>query len=206
MPRGYFPSLKNGRMVVFEHLLEKAALRLFEMSPFVRAYAAQPERIHYRDQDRVRRYTPDYEIETTDGQFILVEIKSKRQLARPNVRETLERISEHMTEVGRPYVVLTEDVIRLQPRFTNLGLLLRDRPLYCVTPDVMCSSLRRLMSESVKTLGHARLVVGSDVLFSLFTHGLATCPLDDAITDDTPITFSLEKDHAWFFISKKHGF
>jgi len=62
--RGKFPSRKNGRMVHHEGLLELEAIYLFECSPCIIRYREQPVTIHYPDEAKLRRYTPDFEFES----------------------------------------------------------------------------------------------------------------------------------------------
>lgn len=57
-----FPSRKTGRMVHHEGLLELDAIYHFENSPLISAYTEQPETIQYPDDNRLRRYTPDFEL------------------------------------------------------------------------------------------------------------------------------------------------
>ncbi|MEQ1559260.1 MAG: hypothetical protein ABL933_10055 [Methyloglobulus sp.] len=52
------PSRKTGRMVHVEGSLENDAFIHFETSPLIVSYTEQPEKIHYPDGAKLRRYTP----------------------------------------------------------------------------------------------------------------------------------------------------
>ena len=60
--RGKFPSRKNGRMVHYEGLLELDAIYLFETSLRIVRYREQPHTYLYPDGEKLRRYTPDFEL------------------------------------------------------------------------------------------------------------------------------------------------
>lgn len=205
-PRGDFPSHKNDRMVGYEHLLERDACVLFEMSPLVVSYREQPERLWFSHGDRTRSYTPDYELELADGQRVLVEVKPAHRLATPDVREKFDHIVAHMTRANKHFVILTDIEIRKQPRLSNLRRLLHDAPLFDVTADVLRRSIRALVNSQVSTFGDAESAVGREIFINLLMRGAATCPLDQAITSDTAITLTLEDTHAWFFIKERSGF
>jgi hypothetical protein len=106
--RGKFPSRKNGRMVHHEGLLELDAIYLFEASPLIAGYREQPITIRYPDGNRLRRYTPDFELRLTTGEIVLVEIKPLRRLRADEVRHTFDLIADHMARSGTSFVILTD--------------------------------------------------------------------------------------------------
>lgn len=73
-----------------EGLLELDAIYHFENSPLTSAYTEQPETIQYPDGNRVRHYTPDFELFLADGSSALIEIKHE-----------LDRIAGHFTRIRR---------------------------------------------------------------------------------------------------------
>jgi hypothetical protein len=80
--RGYFPSRKLGRMMEWESLNERNVILLFEFSPGVLSYQAQPALIHYHDGQDTRAYYPDFEVIFLNGEAIHVEVKLARELAK----------------------------------------------------------------------------------------------------------------------------
>lgn len=206
MPRGYFPSLKNGCMVPYEQTLEADACLLFEMSPLIESYREQPERIWFPDGDRIRLYRPDYELELSSGKRVLVEIKPAERLAKPAIRAKFDRIQEYMDRAGRLFVILTEESIRRQPRLENLRKLRRDMPSRNVDRGHIRTSLRKLFQSDVTTLGEVAILVGQSTAFALLTQGYAMCSLDQRVTSNTPITLCTEPRHVWFFLTQGRGF
>lgn len=206
IPRGLFPSRKNNRMVGYEHLLEADACVLFEMSPQIAAYHEQPTRISFPEGDRTRLYTPDYQLELTDGRQFLVEIKPARRLAAPEIRDKFDRIEEHMHRLGLSFIVLTDELIRKQPRLTNLRRLRYDAPLSPVDYDAIRRSLRTISHSGFITLGQLIALLGSSTVVDLLTRGHATCPLDRPLSHETPVNIFLESKHEWFLIDERTGF
>lgn len=206
IPRGLFPSRKNNRMVAYEHLLEADACVLFEMSPQIAAYHEQPTHISFPDGDRTRLYTPDYQLELTDGRQFLVEIKPARRLAAPEIRDKFDRIEEHMHRLGLSFIVLTDELIRKQPRLTNLRRLRYDAPLSPVDYDAIRRSLRTIPHSGLITLGQLIALLGSSTVVDLLTRGHATCPLDRPLSHETPVNIFLESKHEWFLIDERTGF
>lgn len=206
IPRGLFPSRKNDRMVGYEHLLEADACVLFEMSPQIAAYHEQPIRISFPDGDRTRLYTPDYQLELTDGRQFLVEIKPARRLAVPEIRDKFDRIEEHMHRLGLSFLVLTDELIRKQPRLTNLRRLRYDAPLSAVDYAATRRSLMTIPRSDANTLGQLIAILGSSAVADLLMRGHATCPLDRPLSYDTPVNISLESKHEWFLIDERTGF
>lgn len=121
--RGKFPSRKNGRMVHHEGLLERDAFYLLEAIPAVVAYREQPITLHYPDGERLRRYTPDLELTLQDGEMIYVEIKPAEVAAKAEIAHKLNKIREHLARTDQRFLVLTDRVIRQQPRLDNLRWL-----------------------------------------------------------------------------------
>ncbi len=206
IPRGLFPSRKNNRMVGYEHLLEADACVLFEMSPQIASYREQPIRISFPDGDRSRLYTPDYQLELKDGRQFLVEIKPARRLAAPEIRAKFDHIEEHMHRLGLPFLVLTDEVIRAQPRLTNLRRLRYEAPLTTVDYDAIRRGLGTIPRPEIYTLEQLIKILGSSAVVDLLMRGHATCPLDRPLSHDTPVNLSLESNHEWFLIDDRTGF
>jgi hypothetical protein len=67
---GKTPSLKAGRPVWWESLLERDYIVLLEFDPDVITFVEQPFRVRYSFEGRVRHYTPDFLVERkTSGRW-----------------------------------------------------------------------------------------------------------------------------------------
>ena len=74
---GHYPSLKLGRMVAFESLIERDLIYLLDFEPDVTWFAEQPFTISYQYEGKALNYTPDFHVIRAD-QNILVECKPQK--------------------------------------------------------------------------------------------------------------------------------
>lgn len=195
--RGRFPSYKAGRMVAFEQLLERDALYLFEFSPQVLDIHGQPFKFFYADGARTRRYTPDFALTLLDHSQLVIEVKPRKSLAKPEVQAKLAAISDAMERQGHRFMVLSDKVIRVEPRLPNLKLLLPH--LSQSVSDSARWRLRALASSSgevllVKVL--AEHFGGMPAVLHLLAHGLIGAASSQPIDQNTPVSlFPEEVDH-----------
>ena len=206
--RGKFPSRKTGRMVHHEGLLELDAIYHFENSPLIAAYTEQPETIQYPDGNRLRRYTPDFELFLADGSSVLIEIKPAELATKDETKHKLDRVAEHFTRIGRMFVVLTDRQLRVEPRLGNLRWIYHQAPR--IRPSLLkCDvALERLASHfpvSIRVAKKLLTSVGLDPYWLLMA-GRLICDLDHPVDFDTQLHFAQEGDHAWFCLSDRFGF
>ncbi len=206
--RGKFPSRKNGRMVHHEGLLELDAIYLFETSPRVVRYREQIPTIHYADGARLRRYTPDFELVLDSGEIITVEVKSAWSLEREDVAHKIECIQDYYRRREQPYVVLTEEALREEPRQSNLRWIFHQMPRIPPTSDAirLAVSLNQHMLPTSISQAVDLLSSRSVDPFSALTSGYLTCRLDAPVSLATPVEHSKEDGHAWFLVAPKFGF
>lgn len=206
--RGKFPSRKNGRMVHHEGLLELDAIYLLEASPQVVGYREQPTTITYPDGDRVRKYTPDLEVKLASGELIWIEVKPAVFLQKEEVRHKLECVGSHLKRSGHAFVILTDDVLRQEPRQANVRAIchraMRVRPSAAFARTV----LARCAEELPATLARTTQILAAHGAepYSLLMAGLLRCGLDVPLSPDTQLTQATEADHGWFWLAQEHGF
>lgn len=206
--RGKFPSRKTGRLVHYEGLLERDAIYLFETSPLIESYAEQPERIHFRDGNKLRRYTPDFVLDLHDGRRVLVEIKPTRSLQQPDVRHKLDCVAAELEQTGQAFLVLSEADLRLQPRLDNLKWIYQHaakRVVSFMQSRIAMDSLVGRFPITLDAANHALAMHGVEP-FSLLLDGWLQCDLSGPVSFMTPVTPCLESDHEWFRIAPQHGF
>lgn len=206
--RGKFPSRKNGRMVHYEGLLELHAIYLFETSPRIVQYREQPLRLRYPDGDRLRRYTPDFELVLKSGEIVLVEVKPRRSLSDEAVQHTLKRITDFLRRSSHSFAVLDDLVIRQEPRLSNLQWIYHRASRVPPTHSAALNAIRQCGFEfpmSVRDLSTRFSAIGMDP-FSLLLAGWLTCSLDESVNSETFLKLTKETDHDWFWIAKKYGF
>jgi hypothetical protein len=126
---GKFPSLKMGRIVWYESLLERDYFYLLEIDPDVISYQEQPGLIHYLLDGERHRYTPDLLVWRRDKKQI-VEVKPKKRAEEEKFVRLFRIAGETCRKEGYEFVVATDEMIRLQPRLDGIKLLYR----YARTP------------------------------------------------------------------------
>lgn len=206
--RGKFPSRKNGRMVHHEGLLELEAIYLFETSPNIVRYREQPVTIHYPDEARLRRYTPDFELVLTTGEIILIEVKPTRSLQHGDVQHKLDRIAEHMRRSETAFVILTDQIIRQEPRLSNLRWIYHRASRVPPSSDALTVAINKYRNRfPLSLMAAANLFdVGRIDPYSLLLAGHLRCSLEQPISLETLITIDLEADNGWFCIAQEYGF
>lgn len=78
---GYFPSKKNERLVAFESHIERDYIQLLEYDRDVITYKEQPLKIIYRDNNRLKKCYPDFEVQRKDRKQ-LIEVKQYAKLVK----------------------------------------------------------------------------------------------------------------------------
>lgn len=174
--RGKFPSRKNGRMVHHEGLLELDACYFFELAPSVVEYREQPRKMDYPDGTRVRSYTPDFLLTLRSGEELVIEIKHSEVLARPDVEDKYNKIASHLQRQGTAYVIITERLLRDQPRLRNLkkmcGALTFPRPSDALIANVISPLLKKspLTISNLERYLEPRGLQAADLLASGYLH------------------------------------
>lgn len=184
-----YPSLKLGRMVNCESLLEGDFAPLLEFSPGVVSYREQPVRIEYWDGERMREYFPDFEVQLIDGGLIHVEVKLSTKMARPEVAEKYRAIAKHYQGTDKLFRIVTEQVIRMEPLHSNLRKLspLR-RDLGVELPGAL--ELRNRLGRYPLRLAEIEDRLGKAMTWKLMALGLLICDLTSHLRPDVLLTIS----------------
>lgn len=118
--RGLFPSLKNGRSVPFESILESGFLRLLEVSPQVSTYQVQPTREQFLVNGKPSSYVTDVAVQLTDRRELWCEVKPSVHLKVAATRDRMASAEEHFSATSRRLITFSEEVILAEPRYTSL--------------------------------------------------------------------------------------
>lgn len=206
--RGKFPSRKNGRMVHHEGLLELDAIYLFEASPRVIRYREQPKTIQYPDGANLRRYTPDFELILDSGEAVLIEVKPVRSLEDEAVRLKLEKVGTYLERSGQRFAILTGDILRQEPRQSNLRWLYHQAARVAPSTDLATMTVERYRSQFPLSLGTSATLFKAHGVdpYSLLLAGMLRCSLAHPLTQETQLTLASEADDGWFRIAQEHGF
>jgi hypothetical protein len=190
---GKFPSLKMGRLICWESQIERDYIYLLEFDPSVVFYAEQPLRISYYLDDKERHYTPDFLVKRSDKNLI-VEVKQEDE-AQKEENQCLFRIASAIcAHDNYEFVLVTDTMIRVQPRLDNIKLLTRYQriPIHDPQYQIICYELFSKSSEvclSEITQFFASRNIGKQVVFSLLYWGILAVDLMQPITAESVVNF-----------------
>lgn len=118
-----FPSVKLNKIVRCESPLERDYAYLLEHSN-VKFYEEQPLRIHYYLDGKRCRYTPDFLVVRHNRRQI-VEVKPESKVIKDEYQTLFRIVCQICCQEGYEFVVVTDKMIRVQPRLDNIKLLYR---------------------------------------------------------------------------------
>lgn len=119
---GKLPSLKMNTAIWWESQLERDYIYLLEIDPNVLSYCEQPFTITYTSQRKLKRYTPDFLVTRPQNQQI-VEVKPEHLAYDDKNLQLFRQIAPIAIANEMEFVVITERMIRVQPRLNNIKLL-----------------------------------------------------------------------------------
>lgn len=183
---GRFPSLKLGRMVDFESLLERDYLYLLDFERDVEWFEEQPLTVEYRQDGQDRRYTPDFHV-VRGGDF-LVECKPHALVADEENQFKFRAARAWCAERGWTFQVVTDQEIRAGWRLKNVRFLTR-YARHRIPPDIRgrvraclhaagAPVLLDNLVERVAAPDNAAAVIAA--VLGLAFHHEVVIPLDDA--------------------------
>ena len=196
---GKFASVKTGRVAWYESLLEKDFMYLLDYDRDVSYWHEQPLRIRFSHGGKVHRYTPDLEVHGS-GKKQLIEVKPKVQVDSGKWEVLFRAASSICEEEGYQFLVVTDEIIRMQPRLENVKLLWK----YARTPvlpqhQIICSQFFQSRKDELVTLGDlvqlfTRKQLPTQTLYSLLFWGALDFdlmqPLDQCSQITVPSTTS----------------
>ncbi|MBD2342491.1 TnsA endonuclease N-terminal domain-containing protein [Calothrix sp. FACHB-156] len=119
---GLFSSFKMQTGIWYESLIERDYMYLLETDPDVLSYESQPLSLFYNFAHRQRRYTPDFLVERRSRK-LLIEVKPASKVDSLKNLKLFRIIAPICQEQGWEFVVVTDEMIRVQPQLNNLKLL-----------------------------------------------------------------------------------
>ncbi len=119
---GRFPSIKMGRMIAFESLLERDFIYLLDYDARVERFEEQPLTIEYSQDDQTLHYTPDFQI-IESGQSVLIECKPEHFVDTKDNQRKFAVAREWCAAHDREFRVVTDSQIRAGFRLANVKRL-----------------------------------------------------------------------------------
>lgn len=189
---GRFPSLKLGRMVDFESLIERDYIYLLDFDPAVASFTEQPLTIGYEHEGQSLHYTPDFHVVKNDQNW-LVECKPQ-QLVKTAKNQRKFAAGQAWCEArGWQFEVVTDEQLRRGYRLSNVRFLTQFAR-YPISP-VVKNCIQSCLGTAVSPLTMAELMVRVNPacpqvlhipIYHLAFHHELVLPLDEApISNDT---------------------
>lgn len=118
-----YPSTTLGRMVDCESTIERSTAQVLEFATSVVTYQEQPLTIDYLDGDKLRKYTPDFRAELSDGRTLIIECKPARRVQREDVQRKAQAGQEWGRVNDATYLIVTDDDLRRGYTLKNIQTL-----------------------------------------------------------------------------------
>jgi hypothetical protein len=179
---------RSGEYVDCEHNVERDFVTIVDLDPRVTRIRHQPHRLSYLWSGQRVSYVPDFELETVSGTYI-VEVKTRREYERKEaLRERLSQIRQVYESIGLSFFISFDDVIRIEPRFSNLCEMRRYRSTAVSSRDraAIRDHLARCSSDTLSNC--AALVIdshGNSAVLSLAANHLIDLDMSERISGNT---------------------
>jgi hypothetical protein len=174
------------QLIEWESMLERDAIYLLGFLPCVRRISAQPLELEYVENLVTRRHIPDLLVETTRSRD-LIEVKPQSKVA--GIQERTKLVTPIAREKGYGYRVLTDQSIRIQPRLSNIKLLMRYRAVL-PAPNAV-SALNMAFSERPQWKMGDLLLRCEDVnlidIYAMLVHHMLYADLNLPISANTEV-------------------
>lgn len=177
-----------GYYVDCEHNVERDFVRVIDLNPRVRRIRHQPHQLSYLWSGQRVSYTPDFELEMVSGTYI-VEVKTRREYMHKEIlRERLSQIRKVYESIGLSFMIAFDDVIRMEPRFSNLCEMSRYQSTI-VSPRDKAAVLDHLAGCGSDTLANCAALVtethGNSALLSLASNHLVELDMSQRLSGST---------------------
>jgi hypothetical protein len=194
---GMFPSLKTGRMIGWESLLERDHDYLLEMDPDVIDYEEWPFRIYYCVDGKQHFYTPDVLVTRRSRNIPqVVEVKDKETAEKEKWQRLFKIIRPICRdEYGCEFIVATDREIRVQPRLENIKIIYKyARTKIGSKHQILLHSLfgdRETLPLQEIVEGFAATAAGKPEVYALIHRGILSLDLSQHINPSTIVRLTL---------------
>lgn len=196
MVRGQFPSFKMNRMVARESQLERRACYLFEFSKGVKSFREQPITFKIPFFDKVRRYTPDFELILSTGEIVYVEIKPENKLQDLDVLSFYNNISVQLNRESYQFIVITDKELINPIRERNLIILRAYQQQLLSNYEIeQTISWFKQRAKPIYLKELMTFLSSTHRAYTFIVQGLISIDLDKPFSEDTIIDYLKEDDH-----------
>ncbi len=194
---GKFPSLKMGRMIMWESQIERDYLYLVDFDPDVVYCQEQPLIVrYYDDRDcKMHRYTPDFLLVRRSSKKQIIEVKDEKTARSEEYQQLFQRVAPVLHREGYEFIVVTDRMVRVQPLLKNAKLLhkyaatrISNEHLIHLT-DLFADRRELPLGELTTLLGSKG--ISMQQIFALLWHGILSIDLGKEINSDSLVAFAM---------------
>lgn len=182
--RGQFPSKKMSRMIAWESQLERRACYLFEFSSAIKSFREQPITFTLKIGDKIKKYTPDFELMFTNNQIWYVEVKPFSKLSSLENQQRYQAASSQLRKIDYKFIVLTEKEL-INPILEHNLLILRSYLNEDISLNTIFEAKKRLQAESTITLGQLKEIFAPTISMGLIAQGFISTNFFVPISSDS---------------------
>lgn len=196
---GLFPSLKLGRMVAFESLIEQDYLYVLDYETEVTWFEEQPLTISYAWQEKSYEYTPDFHVTRPTGHE-LVECKPTVFVQKTENQRKFAAAQEWCQQQGWSFSIVTDQALRKGYRLANIKLLTR-YARFKLSPELLEQAQAYLQNKTgpIPLLEAGRYLVpehpaqGMAALFHMAFYQRIGIDLDDHAITEQDLIWSMKE-------------
>jgi len=189
---GKFASHKLQTTVWWESQIERDYIYLLEIDPEVSFYQEQPFHIAYKITDQDHSYTPDFYVERGQRQQV-IEVKPAREVDKEENARLFRIIRTMCEQQNREFAVVTETMIRVQPRLSIIKLLYRYAKVPLAPPHVVCCQEFLALHPEARLGDISRHLtsrnIAVQVLYALIYHGILKVDFSQPINSHSLVCF-----------------
>lgn len=169
--RGQFPSKKMSRMIAWESQLERRACYLFEFSSAIKSFREQPITFTLKIGDKIKKYTPDFELMFTNNQTWYVEVKPFSKLSSLENQQHYQAVSSQLRKENYKFIILTEKEL-INPILEHNLLILRSYLNEEIPSETILDVKKRLQIEPNLTFAQLHQVFDITILLGLIAQAV----------------------------------
>lgn len=186
-----YASIKMGKRITVESMLECDACYHFDFSKDVIRFCSQPIRFPYYLDGKVHTYVPDFLVQFDTKEFVLYEVKSEFAVSAPDFNLEWNAKQQAANELGLELELVEEKDIRQTALLQNLKLMYRYGSRDCLTDtqQQVLNILTKSGTQPAQYLGNKAGLTGR-VILPILCNLLARSILETNL--DVPLSLKSE--------------
>lgn len=174
-------------------MIERDYIYLLEIDSDVTYYKEQPFKINYILDGKKHLYTPDFLVERSDKKQV-IEVKPEEKTKSPEFAIFYKCISQVLQKEGYEYLIVTDQMVRAQPKLDNIKLLHKyARILISINNQIDIHNYFSKRNESTLKEIETFFIskgVEKQIVYSLIYWGILSIDLSKTINLNSVVTLS----------------